>query len=257
MTPAPAPLPQPPELAADSLGSLTSEARGLLRALAGQPWMDDFYLAGSAALALYVRHRTVRGLDFMALANRLRSPHRRDLLQHLLAADPGLTVVTARDGFLHARSGSGVALRFFYYPYPLVAPLEPVYPVAAAAGDEEASGVEAGAMEVGAVEVASPLDLALMKVAAIISRGTRRDFADLVVLTRRLPLATVLAWSPEKFGHVRDFPLQALKGMADLDQAADTPLPELTPPVAWRDVERWVADEVRPLARQHVGLESA
>ena len=95
-----------------------------------------------------------------------------------------------------------------------------------------------------------------MKVAAVISRGTRRDYADLVLLTRRVPLSTVLAWSPEKFGHVRDFPLQALKGLADLEQAADTPMPEVTPELSWEDVEGWVEDEVRPLARRHVGLGS-
>ncbi len=253
------PLPQPPEIAATEVGSLAAEARAALRLLAGRAWMDDFYLAGSAALALYVGHRTVRGLDFMAPANRLRSPHRRDLLAHLLDADPQLRVETARDGFLHTRTGEGTPLRFFYYPYPLVAPLvpvslTPVSPVAASEEETEAGAEGESSADGACLEVASPLDLALMKVAAIISRGTRRDFADLVLLSREVPLATVLTWSPEKFGHVRDFPLQALKGLADLEQAPDTPLPELTPPLTWADVERWVEDEVRPLARRHVGL---
>lgn len=244
MSDAPAPLPPPPELPASALHSLAEPTRRLLLALAGEAWIDDFYLAGSAALALYVAHRPVRGLDLFAPANRLRSPHRRDLLQHLLALDPDLTVVTARDGYLHTRSaaasGGGVPLRFFYYPYPLVAPTEPL---AAVDGDG------------GELEVASALDLALMKVAAIISRGTRRDFADLVALSRKVPLSTVLSWSPEKFGHVEDFPLQALKGLADLAQAPETPLPEMTPALTWSDVEAWVEAEVRPLARRHVGLE--
>ncbi|HXU46054.1 MAG TPA: hypothetical protein VN783_11050, partial [Thermoanaerobaculia bacterium] len=40
---------------------------------------EDFYLAGSAALALYVGHRPVRDLDWMSNANRLAPPDRRDL----------------------------------------------------------------------------------------------------------------------------------------------------------------------------------
>jgi hypothetical protein len=231
-----APLPQPPALAASHLDSLAPEARGLLAALAGRGWMADVYLAGSAALALYAGHREVHGLDLMAATHRLTSPDRRDLLADLLEMDPGLTVETARDGFLYARSGAGAALRLFHYPYPLVAPLE------AAAGIEPE------------VAVASPLDLGLMKVAAIISRGTRRDFVDLHLLCRQVPLATLLAWSPRKFGHVRDFPLQALKGLADLEQAAGDPMPRLAEPLAWEEVAAWVRGEVRTLARRHVGL---
>lgn len=237
------PLPRPPELAASRLDSLAPEARSLLAALAGREWMADVYLAGSAALALYAGHREVHGLDLMAATHRLTSPDRRDLLADLLEMDPGLTVETARDGFLYARSGAGAALRLFHYPYPLVAPL------AAVVGLEAAAGIEPE------VAVASPLDLGLMKVAAIISRGTRRDFVDLHLLCRQVPLATLLAWSPRKFGHVRDFALQALKGLADLEQAAGDPMPRLAEPLAWEEVEAWVRGEVRTLARRHVGLD--
>lgn len=221
-----------PALRPTHLDSLADDGRRLLSTLAGRGWTADFYLAGSAALALYVAHRRVHGLDLMSASHRLTSPQRRDLLADLLDADPELRVETARDGFLYARSGAGAALRLFHYPYPLVAPLE------------EAAGLR----------VASALDLGLMKVAAIISRGTRRDFADLCLLCRRLPLAAVLAGSAEKFGHVRDFPLQALKGLADLEQAAGDPMPRLAVPLTWDDVRAWVDGEVRTLARRHVGL---
>jgi hypothetical protein len=236
--PRPAPLPAPPPLEASRLDALADDGRRLLAALAGREWMADFYLAGSAALALYVGHREVHGLDLMAATHRLTSPERRDLLADLLEIDPGFTVETARDGFLYARSGEGAALRLFYYPYPLVAPLEP------------AVGLEP------AVRVASPLDLGLMKVAAIISRGTRRDFVDLHLLCRHLPLATLLVWSPRKFPHVRDFPLQALKGLADLDQTTGDPMPPLTTPLTWQQVTTWVRQETQCLGRQHVGLSS-
>ena len=64
-----------------------------------------------------------------------------------------------------------------------------------------------------------------MKLGAIISRGTRRDFVDLYLLCRELPLADLLARAEDKFGHVRDFPLQALKGLADLSQVEGEPMP--------------------------------
>lgn len=220
-------------LSADRPTALQPESRDLLARLAERPWCQDAYLAGSAGLALYLDHRPVRDLDLMAPANRLTGPERRDLLADLLAIDDGFRVETARDGFFYARSGSGVGLRLYHYPYPLVAP------------ESEALGVA----------VASPVDLGLMKVAAIISRGTRRDFVDLYLLCRHVSLDSLLEVSADKFGHVRDFPLQALKGLADLSLTEGEPMPRLTTALEWSTVEEWILGEVRRLGRQATGLE--
>lgn len=223
-------------LAIDHPEALTGAARQLAVLLARLPGRDDLYLAGSGALALYLGHRQIQALDLMTASNRLRSPDRRDLLAELLTLEPELQVETARDGFLSTRVGAsaGAALRFYYYPYPLAAPLE----------------------DLDGLPVASALDLGLMKLGAIISRGSRRDFLDLFLLCRRLPLPELLAAAEDKFGHVRDFPLQALKGLADLP-TDDEPLPRLSTPVDWAAVEGWVRGPVRELARERIGLEDS
>ena len=167
----------------------------------------------------------------MGNANRLTSPERRDLLQDLLAAAPDTEVETARDGYLFVRA-NGVGLRLFYYPYPLVHPFE----------------------DFAGLAVASAVDLGLMKLGAIISRGTRRDFVDLYLLCRQLPLAGLLHASEDKFGHVRDFPLQALQGLADLSEIEGEPMPRLAVPLEWEEVERWLRTVVRELGRARVGL---
>jgi len=213
--------------------NLAAESRELLRGLAGLDWGADFYLAGSAALTLYLRHRPVRDLDLMSPVRRLRALERRDLLQDLLALDGDIRVETARDGFLYVRAGSGTALRLFYYPYPLVRAEETLAEMA----------------------VASPVDLGLMKLGAVISRGTRRDFVDLYLLCRHIPLTDLLERSSDKFGHVRDFPLQAFKGLADLSQIVGEAMPKLSRPVQWDEVEQWLHEEVRTLGRQYVGLD--
>ena len=200
--------------------------------LAGRSWAEDVYLAGSAALALYLEHRPVRDLDLMAPANRLGGPERRDLLGDLLDLDPSFQVETARDGFLYVRHGSGVAVRLFHYPYPLVAPLQ----------------------DLSGLPVASALDLGLMKIGAIISRGTRRDFVDIYLLAQHLPLDQLLESSIDKFGHVRDFPLQALKGLADFSLVEGEPMPRLNQSLDWETVSTWFRDQVRQLGRIAVGL---
>src|SRR5262249_33639420 len=138
---------------------------------------------------------------------------------------------------LYVRQGEppGVGVRFFYYPYPLVDPVE------------ESAGMA----------VASLADLGLMKLGALISRATRRDFVDLYLLCRELPLPDLLDRAGDKFGHVRDFPLQALKGLADLSQIEGEPMPRLACPLPWVEVEAWLREEVRRLGRERVGLPDA
>jgi len=213
--------------------SLSPRTQELIPRLAARPWGEEFYLAGSAALALYTGHRPVTDLDLMSNANRLTSPDRRDLLAELLAADPTAEVETARDGYLFVRfAGGAVGVRLFYYPYPLVQPFE----------------------EIAGLAVASAVDLGLMKLGAIISRGSRRDFVDLYLLCRQLPLATLFDFAEDKFGHVRDFPLQALKGLADLSELDGEPMPRLARPLDWSEVEAWLQGEVREMGRARVGL---
>jgi hypothetical protein len=101
--------------------------------------------------------------------------------------------------------------------------------------------------------VASPEDLGLMKLGAVISRGTRRDFVDLYLLCQRIPLSELLTRSQDKFGHVNDFVLQAIKGLADLSLTQGEPMPELSQPIDWNLVQKWLKDEIRSLARDRIG----
>lgn len=211
-------------MAALNPADLSPSARETLDAVGGTAWIRDFYLAGSAALTLHVGHRRVASLDLMAPSNRLTGPERRDLLQGLLDLEPATEVETARDGYLFVRFGE-TPVRFFFYPYPVI----------------DAFEVFSG------VDVVSAVDLGLMKLGAIISRGTRRDFVDLYLLCREVSLAQLLERADEKFGHVRDFPLQALKGLADLSLVEGEPMPRLTDPLEWETVERWLYGEVRRL----------
>jgi len=170
----------------------------------------------------------------MGGVNRLTATERRDLLADLLVIDPAIRVETARDGYLFTRVGEqGPALKFFHYPYPLVEPLE----------------------DLEGMALASLVDLGLMKLGAIISRARRRDFVDLYLLCRQVPLAELVRRSADKYGHVRDFPVQAFKGLMDRPLIADEPMPETRNALSWAEVEAWLDDEVRSLASERFGLE--
>jgi hypothetical protein len=173
----------------------------------------------------------VRDADLMSSTNRLAPQDRRDLLASLVERRPGARVETARDGYLALRYPGEIALRLYYYPYPVVDPLQEPF------GERQ-------------LAVASAADLGLMKLAAIVSRGGRRDFVDLYLLCRQLPLAHLLERAPEKFGHVGDFSLQALKGLADTAAAAGEPMPALAIDLDWAEVESWVTREVEAAGQE-------
>lgn len=205
---------------ATSGATLAPEALAALGRLAAPLDRFDFYLAGSAALALRLGHRAVRDLDLMSVSARLAPAERRDLLAALIELEPTVRVETARDGYLFVRWPGEVALRFHWYPYPLVAPTAPIRDV----------------------EVASLVDLALMKLGALVSRGTKRDFVDLYLLDRALPLEAAFERAGEKFGHVGDFELQARKALADLTDAEGDPMPPMpsnSEPLDWEAVAAW------------------
>ena len=98
--------------------SLAPEARSLLAHLTDFRWAADAYLAGSAALALYLGHRPIRDLDLMSPVQRLRSIDRRDILEELLESDPACRVETARDGFLYTRMNGGGRSQVLLLPLP-------------------------------------------------------------------------------------------------------------------------------------------
>ena len=51
-------------------------------------------------------------------------------------------------------------------------------------------------------------------------------------------------------GHVGDFGLQAMKGLADTAAAAGEPMPALDRPLAWDEIERWITNTVETSGRE-------
>jgi hypothetical protein len=213
--------------------ALSPRAQALVGRLAAAPWARDFYLAGAAALALYLGHRPVAELELASAVNRLGAAERRRVLASLLALDVAARVETDRDGCLAMRAGDGVPLGLRHYPYLPVGPGE----------------------EMDGLAVASPADLGLMMLDAMAGGGgSRRDLVELYLLCRELPLADLLDRAGERFGQAAgDFRRQALQALDRLASLVDLPglgLPRLAVEVGWEEVEAWVEGEVRTIGRR-------
>ena len=178
-----------------------------------------FYLAGGTALALYEAHRISVDLDFFAPS--IGEPEA--LAQRIGAHGLTLEVTSVAVETLYLRLNqvqvSCIGLRW--------PPLEPAV--------EPAPGL---------IPLASRDDLAAMKLAAVASRGSRKDFVDLwVLITRGMTLDECLRRYRAKYqahdtGHL-------VRSLVFFDDADREPELRLLAPIVWErvkaDFRRWVA----------------
>jgi hypothetical protein len=155
---------------------LPDKSQKVFKVLSQMPIWDDFYIGGGAGLILRFGHRISADFDLFSPTNRLSSPERRII--HQLLKKAGKTIVeSTREGSFRV-TFEGVTLGFFHYDYPLVAPLE----------------------KFGKIRIASLEDIALMKIAAIIGRGSKKDFTDVYfILKNGINLPELLRLSRKNF----------------------------------------------------------
>ncbi len=186
-------------------------------ALAG----TDFYLAGGTALALLEGHRISEDLDIFSPS--FDDPETVQRMLGDVHPDAVTTLMSPRTLYLQIK---GTIVSFFGYSYPLVAPL--LQP------------------DDSVLPFASREDIAAMKLAAITSRGSRKDFIDLwLLITRYWPLADCLELFRKKFvtrdiGHV-------VRSLTYFDDADEEPPLRMVVDIEWNSVRRDFADWVSDL----------
>lgn len=197
----------------------------LLRRLGRWVMRRNFYLGGGTAIAIQLGHRRSVDLDWFT---REPIPDPLRLAEAIRGEGVELEVESVDEGTLHARV-AGVKSSFLEYRYPMLRPLE----------EWSEYGCRLAALE----------DLTCMKLSAIASRGSKRDFLDIHALGRTgIDLATMLEWYREKYGtgdvaHV-------VMSLTYFDDAESEDMPELLIEVDWgevrRTIERWVLEYSAP-----------
>jgi predicted nucleotidyltransferase component of viral defense system len=194
----------------------------LLAWIGDQALARHFYLAGGTALALQLGHRRSVDLDFFSETDEVHA-RTRDLLIHIFSARNAQVIENADGNLLLLVDGLHAG--FFSYGYPLLEPVKTIENV----------------------RLASLLDIGLMKVDAVIGRGSRKDFYDLYFITRQIPLSELLAAGELKYPQVRDFPLMALEGLLQFEQADRDLQPELLVDLPWEKVRDTFLEEGKKL----------
>lgn len=141
---------------------LSAKQLSLLGRLSTLEALGGFYLAGGTAVGWFYGHRRSVDLDLFSVKERASL----DGVVRALTSRAKAKVRAQTDVAI-ALSAQGVPVDLVNYPYP---PLKKPLP-----GPE-------------GFPIAAPVDLAVMKLAAIARRGLRRDFWDLYVLMHQAPM---------------------------------------------------------------------
>jgi len=181
--------------------------------------LDGFYLAGGTGLALHFGHRISRDLDFFAPDH-----FNEDSLLQRVQVLPGFALVAKAPFTLQATIQS-TKVSFLGYAYPqLYSP-------------DSFEGVS----------IADPRDIACMKVSAIASRGTKRDFLDLYCCAEQYGLKEILRMFTLKYEQSRFSRIHVLKSLTYFADAEKDPMPHMLKPIDWNKVKQYFSVEAPQL----------
>jgi predicted nucleotidyltransferase component of viral defense system len=200
--------------------TISAEMRDILRHFGRSKIAEKFYLAGGTALALQMGHRHSIDLDFFSPSEDI--PGIRPQLDSALE---GILADSAWGNLVYLVKN--VRVGFYGYGFALVAP----------------------PAKAENILIASIEDIALMKLDALLSRASRKDFYDLFFIAQIISLTTIFQKAPQKYPSVRDFEAQTVKRLVYFENAEQESDPLLLKPVAWEDVKQFFIEEARKIQK--------
>ena len=190
------------------LSTVESTTLELLKRLQQLPVLSNTRLVGGTALALQLGHRKSIDLDFFGQIN-VNSQELREALQTL-----GMLTVLSDSKNIHIYVLNGVKIDIVNYTYPWI--------------DDVVCK--------DGIRLASPKDIAAMKITAIEGRGTKKDFVDIYFLLKTYSLNNIserLLTIPECA-----FWFMAMKSLAYFEDAEEDPMPYMFVDVSWDEIKR-------------------
>jgi hypothetical protein len=178
--------------------------------------LKDFYLAGGTALALQIGHRRSVDLDFFTK----KFPKRDLLLQELRPLNP--SVSQEAPGTMDLLINN-VKVSFLEYKYPLLQPL----------------------VNYRGINLANTIDIACMKLSAVSSRGSKKDFVDLYVILQKYELNKLINDFEEKYKGADYQKVHILKSLIFFDDADEEPELDYIKNIKWEAVKTSIENKVK------------
>ena len=99
------------------------------------------------------------------------------------------------------------------------------------------------------VAIADSRDIACMKISAIASRGTKRDFVDLYASSQQFGLGSLLQFFELKYAQTRYNKLHILKSLTFFEDAEKDPMPYMFIPIDWHQVKEFFVRQTSRLVQ--------
>ncbi|MEK7169579.1 MAG: nucleotidyl transferase AbiEii/AbiGii toxin family protein [Patescibacteria group bacterium] len=182
--------------------------------------IGNFYLAGGTGLALQLGHRFSNDLDFFTP----KKFNEETTLQEIISL--GKLRLEKKEAQAIVCQLDETKLSFLGYGYPLLEPLK----------------------HFDGISVAEISDIACMKIDAIASRGTKRDFIDVYfVMKEIMPLNEILANFKKKYAKLNYNTVHIKKSLVYFNDAENDAMPRMIKPVYWEKVKETFESEVKKL----------
>ena len=191
----------------------------LLKGLSTEPILASTRLVGGTALALQYGHRNSVDLDFFGSVSADAEEVKQVLRKY------GTLEVIKETQSIKLYRLDGVKVDIVHYQYPWI--------------DD--------AIMTDGLSLASPKDIAAMKVNAIEGRGSKKDFIDLYFVLEHYSLNEILDVYKMKYPEYSIF--RALMSLSYFEDADEQFMPRMFVPISWEEIKECILNEVRCYAR--------
>ena len=201
---------------------LSGNTKAILALLEKSEIIQKAYLAGGTALALQLGHRISYDLDFFTqkeFDEQMLLPEIKKISNFQLEKIAWRTILG---------KFKDVKFSIFYYKYPLLY----------------------AAKKFGMINVTDIRDIAAMKIAAIASRGTKRDFVDLYFICKEaISLTNSIQLYDKKYKNLATTEIHIMKSFVYFEDAESDEMPKMLKKVDWKDIKKFFESEVKKLVK--------
>lgn len=200
--------------------AINQETKRVLAKIGQESFLADFYLAGGTALAIQLGHRESVDLDWFSAKS-----FSNQYIKSVLAGLGDFHLESEETETVHGVLDK-VKMSFIRYNYKLVYSLK----------------------EFQGVKLADERDIAAMKLDAISSRGSKKDFIDLYFLLQKYSLWELFRVLEDKYQGIDYNRLHMIKSLTYFDDAETEPIPKMLVDFDWASAKQAIRDRAAELS---------